>query len=335
MDTIIFIFSIVVVGIISFFVGWFFGKSSAHKPEELYAKIESSQSSILTSLNTQIAEMKTKIFEIEKMREEKEKDRKKLDEEKEKRFNDFIENTKKFFGEEKDIREKLEEKRDDQLKKISEVIEAFSRTIHGTATRGMAGEDILKEYLKNSIKSGLVETNLKTDSGEVEFAWNLGDGKFIPIDSKLPDVVDLLEILSKSNDVNEQKAIKKKISTKLKEEIERVRKYQNQSNTTDLCILAAPEGIIDAVPELVSYAGNLNVHLCSYKEVFLVGYILSEKYKILKDQGELGDYKRITETLLKLLDKIKSKTDTIDRAITIITNASDEIKTLTRESKKL
>jgi len=335
MDTIIFIFSILIVAILSFLAGWFFGKSSGYKPEEICAKIESSQSPVLTSLNTQIAEMKTKVFEMEKLREEREKSRKTIDEEKEKRFRDFIDQTQRFFGEEKEIREKLEKKRDDQLTGMAKVIEAFSRTIHGTSTRGTAGEDILKEYLKNPLKSGLVKTNLKTDAGVVEFAWNLGDGKFIPIDSKLPEVVDLLEKLSKCEEVDEQRQIKQKISTKLKKEIERVRKYQNQTNTIGRCILVAPEGIIDAVPELISYAGDLNVDLCSYKEVFLVGYILSEKYQMLNEQGELGDYKRINETLLRLLDKIRVKTDTIDRGITMIANANDEIKTAARDSKKL
>jgi len=335
MDTILFIFCILVVAVISFLAGWFFGKSSSYKPEELYKQIESSQSPVLTSLNTQLAEMKTKVLEMEKLRDEREKSKKAIDEEKEKRFNEFIDQTKRFFGEEKDIREKLEKKRDDQLTDMSKIIQAFSRTIHGTTTRGSTGENILKEYLKNPIKTGLVKTDIKTDNGIVEFAWNLGDGKFIPIDSKLPEVADLLEKLSKSDNANEQMEVKKGIYTKLKKEIERVRKYQNQSNTISRCILVAPEGIIDAVPELISYAGDLNVYLCSYREVSLIGYILSEKYRILNEQGELGDYKIINESLLKLLDKIRLKTETIDRGISMISNANDEIKTHARDSKKM
>ncbi|ODS42501.1 MAG: hypothetical protein MSIBF_04075 [Candidatus Altiarchaeales archaeon IMC4] len=302
-------------------LGRFFGKRSA-------GTADISQSPVLTSLGTQIAEMKAQFSEMEKRREEVEKQKEKTDEEKEKRFQEFI----RLTGE---GRQQAEKNTGEQLKGISERIDAFSRTIHGTKTRGAAGEGILKQYLENPIKAGLVATNLKTDSGEVEFAWDLGDGKFIPIDSKLPDVVDLLERLSKCEDAEEQIGIKDKISAKLKREIARVRKYQNQSNTIDHCVLVVPEGALDAVPELICDAGRLSVHLCSYKEVFLVCHSLSEEYGKLKEEGELGDYKKFNTSLIKILDKIKSRTDSIDRGITMISNASDEIKTLARDSAKL
>ena len=74
--------------------------------------------------------------------------------------------------------EKLEDKRDAKLKDMSNTIDSFNRTISGTKT-SMVGESMLKETLHNSIKAGVIKTELRIGSKNMEFAWNLGDGKYM------------------------------------------------------------------------------------------------------------------------------------------------------------
>jgi DNA recombination protein RmuC len=190
----------------------------------------------------------------------------------------------------------------------------------------MVGEEQLREALTHSIRAGVVACNLKTDSGEVEFAWNLEDGKFIPIDCKLPDVFLLLEQYGKSEDTAEQKDLKNEIIKKIEKEIKTVQKYQNQTNTIDSCILVVPEGILEIVPEIVGLGRDSNVFVCSYKDVFPVAYLVQEKYQHFKEQGDIGTYRQLISSLFQILDKIEQKTNAIQNALTTISNANSAIK---------
>lgn len=325
------------------------------------------QTQTLASINVQITEIKTKFNEIEKSREVAEKHKKELeeskearlkefmegqtklfkeindknsknDEEKEKRLKEIIENQKKFFMENKDHFEKflteqgksraeIEKKRDAQLEDMKNIIDKFNQTISGTSSRGQVGEIQLESALANCIKSNVVVKNLKTNNGSVEFAWNLEDGKYIPIDSKLPDVFEIVNILTTSQDNDERKELKKKIIDKVKKQILEVKKYQNQQNTIDCCILVVPDAIIDLSPEIISVGRDNGVFVTSYTNVFVIAHTICENYSRLKQEGDLGKYKLLVKSLFLILDTVQKKVEAIDRAVTTIDNANQEIKT--------
>lgn len=242
---------------------------------------------------------------------------------------------KGIFTEIEKSRDRSEDKRDAKLQDMSNTIDSFNRTISGTKTRGMVGESILKEALKNSIKAGVVKTELKIGSKNVEFAWDLGDGKYIPIDSKLPDIVPLVSQYENSKNTEEQKLLSKKIKDKVAKEILNIQKYQNQTNTIDNCILVIPPSILDMSPELVGIGKDSNVFVCSYKDVFPIAHILEEQYRRFNKEGDIGEYKKTIKQLDSILDKVISKTETLDRAIKQISNANDEIKDEVAKGKRL
>jgi DNA recombination protein RmuC len=351
-----------IIGVIcGFTAGWFLGKIRGGQPLDL-----SSQSAMLANLNSQVAEMRGKFTEIEKSRAQLEQQRaqydtqreqrlrewmestrqlfaeqaakgQQVDGEKDKRIQEWMESTKKFFEEQKytynsflerqgKSHEDIEKRRDAQIADMSGMIQQFTRTISGTKTRGIIGEEQLREVLANSIRAGVVACNLKTDSGEVEFAWDLEDGKFIPIDCKLPDVFILLEQYAKSEDLAEQKGLKEEIVRKIEKQVKTIQKYQNQTNTIGACILVVPEGILEMVPEIVGLGRENNVFVCSYKDVFPIAYVLQEKHLHFKDQGDIGSYRQLITTLFQILDKIEQKTNTIQNALTTISNANSSIK---------
>ena len=321
---------------------------------------------MISNFTTEIAEMKGKFSEIESSRVMIEKERQKYEEEREKRFGEFVinmnnlfraisdksiksdeekekrvvdlmEQTKKFFEEQKNntekflleqgkSREEIENKRDAQIEDMRKIISSFTKTVSGTKTRGMIGENLLKDVLSNSIKAEVIKCDLKTENGEVEFAWNLEDGRYIPIDSKLPDVFKLLELYNSMDDVNKQKEYKKEIIEKTKKEIKIVQKYQDLSNTIDSCLLVVPEGILEIAPELVGIGKEDNVFVCSYKEVFPIAHVLQDQYIRLKEEGDIGKYKSVIKMLFQIIDKINKKTETIEKAVTQIKNANDGIQ---------
>jgi|TARA_B100001059_G_scaffold87527_1_gene85725 DNA recombination protein RmuC len=242
---------------------------------------------------------------------------------------------KGIFTEIEKSRDRSEDRRDAKLQDMSNTIDSFNRTISGTKTRGMVGESILKETLKNSIKVGVVKTELKIGSKNVEFAWDLGDGKYIPIDSKLPDVVSLVNKYELSKDTEEQKLLSKKIKDKVVKEISNIQKYQNQANTIDNCILVVPPSVLDMSPELIGVGKSNNVFVCSYKDVFPIAHVLEEQYRRFNDEGDIGEYKITVKKLDSILDKVITKTETLDRAIKQISNANDEIKDEVTKGKRL
>ena len=354
--------AILVVGIVvGFAAGYFFGKSTAYKAADL-----SQQHGLISGLSTQIAEMKTKFEEVERSRTAIEKERDRTSEEREKRINAWAENTnkmfkeisdknamsadekekriaswmdstKKFFEEQKKStenflveqgkgREEIERKRDAQLQDMKRVVEVFTRTVSGTKTRGMVGEEILREVLHNSIQAGVVVTNLKVGGGEVEFAWKLDANKYIPIDAKLPDIFGLVERYNASDDINEQKECRKEIVDKIKKEVRNIQKYQNQPNTIDNCMLVAPPAVLEIAPEIISIGKESNVFVCTYKDVFPIAHVLEEQYLRLNEEGDIGKYKQMIKTLFQILEKINTKTNTIKDAITQLTNANDSIR---------
>ncbi|GAB4320231.1 DNA recombination protein RmuC [Pseudothermotoga elfii] len=267
----------------------------------------------------------------------------KIDEEKEKRIMELVENmkrftdeqrasTEKFLSQQGTTREEIEKRRDAELKDMRKIMENFIHTISGTKTRGNVGEMLLSDALSETIKTGTVVKNLSVGSMTVEFAWNLGDGKYIPIDSKFPEIFSLAEEYEEKPENREQ--LKKQIVQKIMKEIENIKKYCNQPNTIDSCIMVVPSTVLDIAPELVAIGKEHNVFLCSYREIFAVAHYLEARYFSTK-QDEAGKYRRMVEDLLKLLGDIEKKIASVDRALKSISNASNDIKTLTSKGKSI
>ncbi|MCH8004090.1 MAG: DNA recombination protein RmuC [Nanoarchaeota archaeon] len=238
-----------------------------------------------------------------------------------------------IFKEKEEQREKLDKAREERETQRMTQLDNFMRTISGTSRRGGVGEEILKAALVEPIKSGLIKTNLNVDGKQVEFAWNLGDGKYIPIDSKLPEVFDVYKEYQESENIDEQKLLKKKIKDKVRNHIKEIKKYQNKKNTINKVILTLPDGIVDMIPELVSEIKEEGVAISGYKNVFLYGYLMEEEYKNTKELGEVGDYRIIIKDIIHNLKEIESKAKTIDTSITTLSNANDSIKRMAIESQ--
>jgi len=237
------------------------------------------------------------------------------------------------FKEREKKREELEIARAEREKQIMTQQENFLRTISGTSKRGRVGEELLKKALSESIKSGLIKTDLNVDGKKVEFAWNLGDGKYIPIDSKLPEVFDLYNQYQESEDIEEQKSIKKKIKGKILNHVKEIKKYQNKKNTLNKVILALPDGIVDLVLELTSEIKEEGVAISGYRNVFLYGYLIEEEYNNLKELGEVGDYRIVIKDITQNLKEIEARARTIDTSITTLSNANESIKRMAIESQ--
>lgn len=246
-----------------------------------------------------------------------------------------------LMGEVGKLQKTMEERTKQQMdaqrqyqERVDKSLSSFVSVISGTKRRGAAGEAILKEVLAEPIKTALIVTNLDVAGKNVEFAWDVGYGRYIPIDSKLPEVDELYERYSKSEDIAEQKELKAEITKKIKKRIEDVKEYKNKQNTIDKCILALPDGLMEAVPELSAEVQKSGVAVCGYSHVFFYAHYLAEAYRRTLETGDVGEYQHVIGELMSLMREIADRTATIDRAITTIENANREIKAQTIQSER-
>jgi hypothetical protein len=65
--------------------------------------------------------------------------------------------------------------------------------------------------------------------------------------------------------------------------------------------LVVPEGVLEIAPELVGIGKEINVFICSYKDVFPIAHVLHDQYIRLKEEGDIGQYKRIIRVLFQIL----------------------------------
>ena len=236
-----------------------------------------------------------------------------------------------FYDKIKDENNRSGESLTNMLNKISSI----ERTLTGTKSRGIAGEALLGLYLESSIKTGEVKKDLKIGTKIVEFAWKVSEGKYIPIDAKFPEIKALVEEHDKSEDTVHKKSLSKKVKDKVAKEIVNIQKYQNQPNTIGNCILAVPPSVLQMSPELLSIGKESNVYLSSYKDVIIIAHLLAEQHHRFTAEGDIGAEKIRVEQLNSILEKIFSKSDTIDRGLKQISNANDEIKDEVTKSKRI
>ena len=236
-----------------------------------------------------------------------------------------------FYDKIKDENNRSGESLTNMLNKISSI----ERTLTGTKSRGIAGEALLGLYLEPSIKIGEVKKNLNIGTKIVEFAWKVSEGKYIPIDAKFPEIMTLVEEYEKSEDTVYQKSLSKKVKDKIAKEIVNIQKYQNQPNTIGNCILAVPPSVLQMSPELISIGKESNVYLSSYKDVIIIAHLLAEQHHRFTAEGDIGAEKIRVEQLNSILEKIFSKSNTIDKGLKQISNANDEIKDEVTKSKRI
>ena len=217
------------------------------------------------------------------------------------------------------------------MKCVEDNIATFTRTIHGTKRRGKVGEAILKQILSEPISSGLVVVDLPTDNGVVEFAWDLKNGKYLPIDSKMPELDKLYGEFEQAEHPDEQIKLKKEILKIVEKRKNEAKKYLNNNKTIDKCIVAIPDAIFDQFPDINKDSIKTGVFISGYTKVFLFACVLGETYTRGLSLGNIGVYKQTVQSLKNILGDIQKKSDTINKGVKQITNANSDI---TREVDK-
>src|SRR5919197_1933371 len=75
----------------------------------------------------------------------------------------------------------------------TEVVRRLSTVLAGGASKGRAGENVLRDHLA-SLPPGMLTSDFRVNGKVVEFGLALPDGRGLPIDSKWPAVRELEEL---------------------------------------------------------------------------------------------------------------------------------------------
>jgi len=222
---------------------------------------------------------------------------------------------------------KSDEVRKEREKEFLERIKRIDEIIAGTSTRGISGEEILRETFKK-LPPEMIETNFQVRGKVVEFALVLPNGKRLPIDSKWV-AGKLVVALEEETDPTKRKEIIEEIEKEVTKRIKEVKEYIDPDLTWSQAIAAVPDSVYAVCKNAHLKAREENVILMPYSMVLpLILYIyrFHLQYAISVDFETLQNH---LIAIVKNLDEMENILENkIYRGTTMLSNAYLEYKSL-------
>jgi len=239
-------------------------------------------------------------------------------------------NLKEKIEKTKDLIEELrksEEVRKEREREFLERIKRIDEIIAGTSTKGISGEEILRETFKK-LPPEMIETNFQVRGKIVEFALVLPNGKKLPIDSKWVAGRLILE-LEKETDPQKKKKIIEEVEKEVIKRIKEVKQYIDPDLTWSQAIAAVPDSVYAVCKNAHLRARQENVILMPYSMVLpllLYIYRFHLQYAISLDLENLQNH---LISIAKNLDEMENILENkIYRGATMVSNAYLEYKQL-------
>ena len=236
---------------------------------------------------------------------------------------DGLEQTRNVLEE---IRRFNEAKKQQDLEFL-ERVKRIDEIIAGTSTKGLSGEEILRETFKK-LPPEMIETNFVVRGKTVEFALILPNNKRIPIDSKWPAGKLLVE-LEQEKSPERRKELIKEIEKETIRRIKEVKQYIDPNVTWSQAIAAVPDSVYSVCSEAHLKARENNVILMPYSMVLpliLYMYRLHLQYAVSLDLENLQNHLiAISQNLQEMENVLENK---IARALAMINNAYSEYQQL-------
>jgi DNA recombination protein RmuC len=222
---------------------------------------------------------------------------------------------------------KNEEVRREREREFLERIKRIDEIIAGTSTKGISGEEILRETFKK-LPPEMIETNFQVRGKVVEFALILPNGKRLPIDSKWV-AGRLILALEKETDPKKKREIIDEIEKEVMRRIKEVKQYIDPDLTWSQAIAAVPDSVYAVCKNAHLKAREENVILMPYSMVLpllLYIYRFHLQYAISLDLENLQNH---LIAVAKNLDEMENILENkIYRGATMVSNAYLEYKQL-------
>lgn len=217
------------------------------------------------------------------------------------------------------VRDEERRRREDES---GDVIRRLSTVLAGGASKGRAGENVLRERLAE-LPPGMLITDFRVNGKVVEFGLLLPDGRRLPIDSKWAALAEL-EALEAAEEPREREALAREVERIVAARCREVEGYLDPSLTAPVAVAAVPDAAYEVLKRAHADAFARNVVVVPYSTALPVVLFL---HSLVARYGDAGDLQACLSEVATLLGAMEGVLENkITRAATMISNGSDEFR---------
>ncbi len=203
-----------------------------------------------------------------------------------------------------------------------EVVRRLSTVLAGGASKGRAGENVLREHLAQ-LPPGMLVTDLRVNGKVVEFGLELPDGRRLPVDSKWTAVAEL-EALEAAEDPAARELLARDVERQVAYRAREVAQYLDPAITAPVAVAAVPDAAYAVLRRAHADAFARGVVIVPYSTALPVLLFL---YSLVHRFGDADDARSALEEVAALLDAMEGVLENkVARASTMIGNAADELR---------
>ncbi len=219
------------------------------------------------------------------------------------------------------------EKRDiEYFRNLLTISNSFEIFMRGSKSKGMAGENIVREILKIFPPDTMVY-NAKVGSKVVEFGLQLVDGRIVPIDSKIV-AADELTALAESDNEDAKIKIIQRIEQVVLRKAREVGEYISPPVTYEWAIMAVPDALHYLLKDSIMRSYR-DYHVIIIPYGMTVPYLLTFMDLHRKHSTHL-DEERVKAFLIDLSHSLSKMDEILDNKVAkgnvMIQNAYNEYK---------
>ncbi len=224
------------------------------------------------------------------------------------------------------IRQEERNRREEEYtSSIKDSIKSIEHLFKGSKSKGMAGENILREIFK-VFPPELIVFDYKVEGRPVEFGLKLPDGRIVPMDSKVVAVEEMNQLTTETNEEIRQRLIRK-IELEVMKKIKEVAEYVHPPITWDRALMMVPDAIYSMLKESFTKAYSQSVILIPFS--MAIPYILTflDLHKKTLATYDEQQVRAFLEDLDRALNEMETVLENqIARGNTMISNAYSEYK---------
>src|SRR5207247_1448177 len=203
-----------------------------------------------------------------------------------------------------------------------EVVKRLATVLAGGASKGRAGEHILRSQLAE-LPPGMLCTDFRVNGKVVEFGLILPDGRRLPIDSKWTAVAEL-EALEATEDLTERDACARAVERAVASRAKEVAQYLDPTLTAPAAIAAVPDAAYDVLKRAHADAFTRGVIIVPYGSALPIALFL---YSLVRRFGDAADVQAVVSEVAVVLDALESVVENrVQKAATMLANGADELR---------
>jgi DNA recombination protein RmuC len=203
-----------------------------------------------------------------------------------------------------------------------EVIRRLSTVLAGGASKGRAGEHVLRDHL-SALPPAMLVTDYRVGGKVVEFGLLLSDGRRLPIDSKWTALAEL-EALEAATTGVERDACARGVEKAVAQRAREVAQYLDPAVTAPVAVAAVPDAAYEVLRRAHADAYAHGVVIVPYSSALPIVLFL---YALVQRFGDAADVQASLAEIGGVLDSLEAVVENrFSRAATMIANGADEFR---------